>query len=212
MNIIAHRGCWKKPKEKNTLLAFERAFKHGYGIETDIRDYKGELVISHDVADESCIKLAEFLELYQSTGCESVLALNIKADGICNLLYRVLMEYEIGRYFAFDMSVPEMVLYRKAGCKYYARQSDIEQDPILYQDAEGVWLDAFYAYDWMKSDVIKRHVSQGKDVVIVSPELHGMDSEFLWNDLKENGFSSNERLFLCTDRPEAAEKYFGGLQ
>jgi nucleoside-diphosphate-sugar epimerase len=49
MNIISHRGFWLKDEEKNTIQAFERSFEFGFGTETDIRDYKGELVISYDM-------------------------------------------------------------------------------------------------------------------------------------------------------------------
>jgi hypothetical protein len=36
IKIIAHRGFWYKPEEKNTLAAFERALQNGFGIETDL--------------------------------------------------------------------------------------------------------------------------------------------------------------------------------
>ena len=52
MKIIAHRGFWKKPEKQNTLGAFYAAIKKGFGIETDVRDYKGKLVISHNVPNE----------------------------------------------------------------------------------------------------------------------------------------------------------------
>ena len=60
MEILSHRGYWKNEGEKNTKIAFERSFQLGFGTETDIRDYKGELVISHDIADSSCMKLEAF--------------------------------------------------------------------------------------------------------------------------------------------------------
>ena len=43
MKIIAHRGYWLEQSEKNTLVAFERAMKCGYGFETDYRDYCGKI-------------------------------------------------------------------------------------------------------------------------------------------------------------------------
>ena len=49
VEILAHRGFWKKESEKNTQIAFERAFDKGFGIETDLRDIKGEIVISHNM-------------------------------------------------------------------------------------------------------------------------------------------------------------------
>ena len=52
MKILAHRGAWNTSDEKNTVLAIKRAFCHGWGIETDVRDYCGKLVISHDIASK----------------------------------------------------------------------------------------------------------------------------------------------------------------
>ena len=56
MKIIAHRGYWLEQSEKNTLVAFERAIKCGYGFETDYRDYCGKIVIAHDVLFVSKIR------------------------------------------------------------------------------------------------------------------------------------------------------------
>ena len=53
MKILAHRGFWADEEEKNTLSAFGKAFDSGFGIETDIRDRNGELVISHNPPDTS---------------------------------------------------------------------------------------------------------------------------------------------------------------
>ena len=45
--IIAHRGYWCCEKEQNSERAFRKALSGGYGIETDVRDLNGEIVISH---------------------------------------------------------------------------------------------------------------------------------------------------------------------
>ena len=45
IEILAHRGFWKREGEKNTKVAFERAFDNGFGIETDLRDVKGEIIV-----------------------------------------------------------------------------------------------------------------------------------------------------------------------
>lgn len=62
MFIIAHRGLWKHPAERNTLTAFENAFKTGFGIETDIRDCLGKIVISHGLSEGNEVPLEVVLE------------------------------------------------------------------------------------------------------------------------------------------------------
>ena len=95
MNILAHRGAWHSPEEKNSLHALNAALNRGWGIETDIRDYKGELVIAHDPADEGCIKLETVLSLYSELEVKTLLALNVKADGLYLMLENVLKKYNI---------------------------------------------------------------------------------------------------------------------
>ena len=47
-NILAHRGLWFCEEEKNSSNALFKALDLGFGIETDVRDLCGELIISHD--------------------------------------------------------------------------------------------------------------------------------------------------------------------
>ena len=53
----------EKKNEQNKLVAFKRAINSGFGIETDIRDFNGKLVISHSLPDTNSIKLSELLKL-----------------------------------------------------------------------------------------------------------------------------------------------------
>ena len=67
MEIISHRGLWSNISEKNTKTAFHTSFKNNFGTETDIRDFNGGLVISHDIADSSAINLEDFFSIYNQT-------------------------------------------------------------------------------------------------------------------------------------------------
>ena len=64
MQIISHRGYWEKAAEKNSTVAFQRSFQLGFGAETDVRDFNGELVISHDIASAGNLSLQAFFELF----------------------------------------------------------------------------------------------------------------------------------------------------
>lgn len=208
MNIIAHRGLWTVSEEKNTEEALLRALDQDFGIETDIRDYMGRLVISHNVADESS-PLAEVLFRHcQARMVDSVLALNVKADGIQPLLIPLLEKYGISNYFLFDMSVPEMVVYHEKAMPYYTRQSDIEKECVLYETAAGVWMDSFYNDTWLTAAEIDKHLSNQKRVCLISPELHGKPYQNLWKMLQRNGFSKFRQIALCTDNPVLAKEYF----
>lgn len=208
MKILAHRGFWKEEKERNSLKAFEAAFERGFGIETDVRDYGGELVISHDIADVSCERFEDILKKYESFGEKGYLGINIKSDGLREKLNALLRKYHVEKYFVFDMSIPEMIQYRAKSLIFFTRHSDIEKECVLYDDARGIWMDSFFTENWMTSGMIERHLTARKLVGIISPEIHGFDKDELWRMLKESGLDSSSDILLCTDKPEEAEEYF----
>lgn len=209
MQIISHRGYWKTPEERNKVVAFERSFMMGFGTETDLRDAAQQVVISHDMADKTAISFEAFLQLFVQYDKQLPLALNIKADGLQNEVKKQLEAFGIDNYFFFDMSVPDALLYAKAGLIFFSRQSEYETEPAFYNDAAGVWLDAFNE-QWYNADLLKKHLDNGKQLAIVSPELHKRPYQVLWEFLMLNEFNKSEHIILCTDIPEEAATFFNG--
>lgn len=210
MEIISHRGLWNIKVEKNSLQSFIDSFKKGFGTETDIRDLNGRLVISHDtpILNSNLVYFEDFLEIYVKWAHKRpILALNIKSDGLNDLVKKQLNDYNIENYFTFDMSVPDQLNYMKSNLKVFTRQSEFENFPILYQQTLGIWLDSFH-YNWYSTDLINEHFINDKLVCIVSSELHNRDKYELWEFLKVSGLFKSEKLFLCTDFPEECINYF----
>jgi hypothetical protein len=207
---ISHRGFWTAPEEKNAEIAFRRSLQHGFGIETDLRDRLGEVVIAHDMAGPDNMSFERFLQLYREYPGDPVLALNIKADGLQDPVAAALRKYAVTNYFVFDMSVPDTLIYARRGIDYYTRVSEIEPVPSLYEMSCGVWIDQFHS-DWVDADAVLPHLRAGKQVCIVSPELHRRPHEAAWARYRElQGLvSSSEMLFICTDFPDRAQKFFG---
>ena len=211
MKIIAHRGYWLVEDEKNTELAFERALSANFGIETDLRDYCGSVVISHDIPDKSSMHFESFLKLYirntEHLLSKPTLALNIKADGLSRLVQETLKRNNVTNYFVFDMSVPDSLSYVNQGLKTFTRHSEYEIAPSLYDRSCGVWVDCFLD-TWFSGEVLSSHLESGKDVCIVSPELHKRN-DFIteqWKFLLEHSRLSD--LSICTDFPNKAQEYF----
>lgn len=189
-------------------MAFERSFSLGFGTETDVRDWNGQLVISHDPASRECMTLETFLQLYLKYPSRPTLALNIKADGLQAELQRQLTEFGIENYFVFDMAVPDGLLYLQRGMNAYTRHSEYEPVPPYYERARGVWLDEFDGH-WLSDEVIENHIAAGKAVCIVSPELHKRPHEKEWGHYRElEKRLGKGRLMLCTDLPEHAKEFF----
>lgn len=208
MEIISHRGYWKQPEEKNSEIAFDRSFSLGYGTETDIRDYREELVIAHDVANENNLSVDRFFEIYKNHA-SGILALNIKADGLQRKLKASLGHHGLENYFVFDMSIPDTLGYLKEGLTFFSRQSEYEEAPAFYDQCAGIWLDAFLS-TWYKPSLIRAHIQNGKRVAIVSPELHRRDHNDLWQMIKADEIHRLPEVILCTDLPEKANHYFFG--
>ena len=207
MKILAHRGYWQEQEERNTPAALRRALDSGFGFESDIRDFNGELVISHNIADGSCQKAEEVFRWLAEHGDKYCFAINIKADGLKDLLAGLLEKYHVTNYFTFDMSVPQMVEYADMGLTYFARQSEVEPDPVMYESAAGVWIDGFWGTEWITEGLLQGHIAAGKTVCLVSPELHGRPYADFWARLMSFRLDFG-RVLLCTDRPGEAAEYF----
>lgn len=203
MQIISHRGYWLDKSERNQRVAFERSFDLGLGTETDVRDVAGRLVISHDMPTGSEMSLDALLEIM--AGRNLPLAMNIKADGLCAPLKAAFEAHGHSNWFVFDMAVPDMRSYLADGVCTYTRLSEVEPVPAWLDDADGIWLDSF-ATEWYSTERLGELLAQGKQICVVSSELHGRAHLPLWQLIGD--FRDAANLTLCTDLPEAARSFF----
>jgi hypothetical protein len=207
MKFLSHRGIWRAVEQKNTKNAFLTSFEFGFGVETDIRDCKGELVISHDPPTGVEQTLESFLDLL--SGQVLPLALNIKSDG---LFKRLAIEFqtrvELSEAFVFDMSVPDMIQYAKHGIPFFTRLSEYEREPALLDKAGGIWLDSFIS-EWFEFELIRKYIKMGFIIAIVSPELHNRNHINFWEKIRlESDLLSSDKVWLCTDFPIEASHFF----
>ena len=210
MKILAHRGFWMNESEKNSREAIKRAFDYGFGIETDLRDICGKIVISHNCPEGNEVSFEDILNDLDSR--KLMLALNIKADGQSEEIIRLLNKFKVSDYFTFDMSIPEMVVQSKQDIYYFTGVSDICREGVLYENSSGVWLDSFdnLWYDRFElCGIIKKVITQDhKKLCIVSEDLHHRDVMKQWECIKSVNYVGNESLFLCTDKPLEAKEFF----
>jgi hypothetical protein len=208
LKIIAHRGFWDGTIKPNSFKSFEMAFENGYGIETDFRDFNGQLVVSHDPPTKDNFVFADDFFKLAAKYPTLPLAINIKADGLQLLVKDYLDKYNLSNYFVFDMSIPDMYRYHTNGMTYYTRKSEFELNPCLIEDAAGIWLDAFN-HEWYVQDDIEQLLQTGKSVAVVSAELHKRDYKNQWNIIEAlKGNIGFQNLFLCTDYPNEAKLFF----
>ena len=196
------------PSEKNSEAAFLRALKAGFGIETDFRDCLGQLVVSHDPAQGDSMRADEFFKLLASFDPQPI-AVNVKADGLQDLLSHELKSVSTKNYFIFDMSVPDTLRYLDMKHPVFVRVSEYEvPHPMLLSRAAGVWVDAFVS-DWYTAETIQTYLDLGFKICIVSPELHKRQHIHTWARIKEWNIHHSDKIHLCTDFPQLALEYFG---
>ena len=214
MKIIAHRGAWcgdaelgVPAVEKNSEEAFRIAVQYDFGIETDFRDVYGTVVISHNPPTAGAMLAEDFFKMVKPG---QIIAVNVKADGVASELNALWKKYAPHCIpFAFDMSVPDTLGYEKEGFPFFERRSEYERE-FVWEHAEGYWLDGFHSV-WFNLEDVAEMLEKNKPVCIVSPELHGRDYVALWNQLlayKEKNPEHSENIWLCTDLPFDAERFF----
>lgn len=197
MKVISHRGYWLAKEERNLEVAFRRSFDLGFGTETDVRDVAGQLVISHDMPSGNELTLDNLLDLMDDRNLP--LAMNIKADGLADAVKQKFEAHGHTNWFVFDMAVPDMRSYLSLGVPTYTRMSEVEPQPAWLEASAGIWLDGFEG-EWFDNNTISSLLATGKQLCIVSPELHGRSPDELWTRLLE--FEEANNLMLCTDLPE----------
>ena len=195
----------------NSKAAIARALDAGFGLETDIRDSSGRIVISHDPPGlESDLPELDWLMSYADTsGTLGRIALNIKSDGLAHLIVDVSCKHnlDLSQVFAFDMSIPDSISFISSKVPMYTRTSEFESEPQFLDFANGVWVDNFTG-SVPQVRLADKFMQAGKRAAIVSPELHGRDYHQTWKAIFESGIYLNPLLEICTDHPFEAATAF----
>ena len=187
------------------MKAIQRAIDSGYGFETDFRDYGGKILISHNPPKGTEITAHDVFSAYQKSGSHEPLALNIKADGLQDMMAELLRKYSIDNYFFFDMSVCDTVIYVEKKLKIASRLSEFEKEMPFYRDSTTVWIDYFNS-DGPTIQKVRDTLRDGKIACVVSPELHKRSYSQMWNQLLP--MKNESGLYLCTDLPDKAKEFF----
>lgn len=214
MNFISHRGFWTNqghsPCRQNSKEALASSQAAGFGIETDIRSFRGKIYLSHDpILDISSLyPFEELLTLWSKTP-GLPLFLNVKEDGLLPVLSLYQSELNKLNVVFFDLSTPELVQYSKILKKSQlaTRLSEYEEIPVAADLCDWVWVDGFSQdFDILK---LNRVINESHHkVALVSSELHHREPKLQWNALKRLPSESVNQITLCTDFPIEAARCF----
>ena len=104
--IFSHRRICDINSVGNSKVALENASQLGFSVETDMRLFKNQLVVSHDAELSGNEVLLNSLNLSNTS-----VALNLKSDGLLNYVKDWFASRAPDSSFVFDGSIPEM--YRR---------------------------------------------------------------------------------------------------
>ncbi len=170
-----------------------------FGVEIDVRSFGKELIISHDpfLRGE---RFEDWLLHYN----HGTLILNVKEEGLEELLLSYLMKYQINSYFFLDQSFPFLIKTSKNGEKKIAvrvsEYESIETALRLKDDVDWVWVDMFTKFHLTKNDFHKLKKANFK-LCLVSPELQ-IQNKLSIKDVKK--IIKEENIFfdaVCTKLP-----------
>ena len=140
------------------------------GLEFDIHAYGDQLVVSHDAFCNG-IKFCEYISKIK----DRFLAINIKEEGIEEMVFDILSKEGCKNYFLFDVSVPQIFRLGKLYSKHFAfRLSQIEKINLEFcrEYADYLWIDTFDGSFWLDKELILKLKNLSFKLCFVSPELH----------------------------------------
>ena len=187
MIFVAHRI--------NTIAELNQV-PSDFGVEIDLRDRGGEIVLSHDPFMEG-VSLDDYLKHYQ----HSLLIMNMKSAHLEVEALEALKKRSIENYFFLDSSMSSVIALAKFKKYHFAgRVSEFESiDSAALSNAifSWAWIDCFTKFSLSKEDYELLNTAFGMRVCLTSPDLLGRpkDIAFHANKLLKLGIAPDA---ICT--------------
>jgi hypothetical protein len=169
------------------------------GIEVDLRDSRGKLVLWHDpFPPEDAPLFEDFLKHYR----HRLIILNVKSERIEVPILDLMQQHQITDYFFLDSSYPMIRhLVQRGEHRIAVRFSEfepIESALALAGDVEWVWVDCFtkMPLDPAQYQRLRRHFR----LCAVSPELQGRPVGTISDYAAE--LAPYPMDAICTKRPD----------
>lgn len=183
----------------NSIAALEKV-PLSRGVEFDVRLNHGSLVTAHSPFEPGD-SLVDFLKFVGGRP----LIVNIKEEGIEDLVIKLLGENDVLNYFLLDVSFPYLIKFAQQGFTRIAtRASEFEDSKALQMTgSDWCWLDSFGDDFGHCVETIKLANEVGSKVCLVSPELHDLGRVNLVSDLQQLLKIHGLRLDgVCTKYPD----------
>lgn len=140
------------------------------GVEIDVRDHGGTLVLEHDPF-KSGEPLTQYLESYR----QSCLVVNIKSSGIEENVVAELRKFGITDYFFLDSALSIAVRMRDQKLNFAGRISEYESIESLRLSSDlfsWIWVDCFTKFS-LTAEQFEELKTSNKKICITGPDLLG---------------------------------------
>jgi len=169
------------------------------GVEVDIRSAGKELYINHDPFTSGPL-FKEWIKHYK----HQLLILNVKEEGLEEALITIMNENHISNFFFLDQSFPFIMKWvNKGEIRCAVRISEYENIATAYAlsgKAGWAWIDVFNHLP-INSDDAQKLKNSGFKLCLVSPELHGRNSDTVIPKLRSQIKAQNISFdAICTKR------------
>jgi len=142
------------------------------GAEIDLRSHiNGEIYLAHD-ANQNGPLLKDWLKEFK----HKTLVINVKEDGLEDIVIEILESMGIIDYFFLDQPFPTLLKFLRKGIPCAVRISEYEVIPNkLNEHIKRIWLASFTG-DWGHLPKAAEFADLiGAELCLVSPELQGRD-------------------------------------
>jgi hypothetical protein len=189
MIIVEHR---KNSRNELNLVS------KNHGVEIDLRLSHGDLVLAHDPYSPG-EKFSDWIQDFD----HSLLILNVKEEGLEEVILREMGAKSLDRYFFLDQGLPSVIKSITLKHSVAARISEFEKLTWTSEFAPSwIWIDCFSGnWDFLDQE-IEQISKLSLRTCLVSPELQGRfdpsESVNLKSILKNHNYSPDA---VCTKEP-----------
>jgi hypothetical protein len=199
-------------KHRVNTIEEARTIPNDMGVEVDVRDHAGELIITHDPLDQQSTSIVKLKEYLRELNPSVALILNLKTEGIEAKCIEIMQQYPDRLWFFLDMAMPVLVRFAfrtsSVGMQNYGSQNLCvrfsEYEALEYAlgftgKAQWVWIDCFHRLP-LTLEIYERLNGAGFKICLVSPELQGHPVEMI-RSFREQ-LKGMQIDAVCTKRPD----------
>ena len=179
---------------------------HNFGVEVDVRSINKKLILNHEPFLKA-LSLDTFLKKFN----HKFLILNVKEEGIENLILNCVKKNRIKNYFLLDVTFPKIFQFIKNKkknnfCLRISKFEKLNQLNFFNKKIEWIWVDTFDNKIPLNINDLEVYSKKFK-LCLVSPELVKTNNISITKFIKINKYKLNFFSAVCSKNMKTWEKY-----